>query len=83
MSSELDRYKAKAIPMVSLYTAKNGKRYRSIGCECCCGPVDSEADNLDKIVKELETTHVEERSGRAQDKENENIMQQLRALGYL
>ncbi len=71
------------IPIVSLYFAKNGKRYRSIGCECCCNPVDSEADNIDKIVEELKTTTVSERSGRAQDKESAYMMQKLRSLGYM
>lgn len=71
------------IPIVSLYYAQNGKRYRSIGCEPCCAPVDSEADTVDKIVEELKTTKVAERSGRAQDKESAYIMQKLRALGYM
>ena len=71
------------IPMVDLYFAKNGKRYRSIGCEPCCAPVDSQADTIDKIIEELKITNVSERSGRAQDKEDTDTMQQLRALGYM
>jgi len=71
------------IPIVNLYYAKNGKRFRSIGCEPCCSPVDSEADTVDKIVEELKTTKVAERSGRAQDKERAYMMQKLRALGYM
>lgn len=71
------------IPIVKLYFAKNGKRYRSIGCECCCNPVDSEADTVDKIVEELKITKILERSGRAQDKEDVYTMQKLRSLGYM
>jgi len=71
------------IPMVDLYLAKDGKRFRSIGCETCCNPVDSTADDIDKIVEELKTTKVAERSGRAQDKEKAYMMQKLRALGYM
>lgn len=71
------------IPIVSLYLAKNQKRFRSIGCETCCKPVDSEADTIDKIVDELRTSKVSERSGRAQDKESDYMMQKLRALGYM
>lgn len=71
------------IPVVSLYRAKNGKRYRSIGCECCCGPVVSEADTIEKIVEELKITMISERSGRAQDKEDTYTMQKLRSLGYM
>lgn len=71
------------IPIVDLYLAKNGKRYRSIGCEPCCSPVPSDADTVDKIVEELKTTTVSERSGRAQDKERAYMMQKLRSMGYM
>ena len=71
------------IPIVSLYFAKNGKRYRSIGCETCCNPVDSTADTVDEIIEELKTTTQTERSGRAQDKESAYMMQKLRSLGYM
>jgi sulfate adenylyltransferase subunit 2 len=71
------------IPIVPLYFAKGGKRYRSIGCETCCGPVDSNADTIDTIVEELKHSRVSERSGRAQDKESTYIMQKLRSLGYM
>ncbi len=71
------------IPVVDLYFAKDGKRFRSIGCETCCGPVESEADSIEKIVDELKTSKVSERSGRAQDKEQDYMMQKLRSLGYM
>lgn len=71
------------MPVVSLYFAKNGKRYRSIGCQPCCASVDSKADAISKIVKELERTKIAERSGRAQDKEDSYTMQKLRSLGYM
>ena len=41
------------------------------------------ADTFKKIVKELETTKISERSGRAQDKESAYTMQKLRSLGYM
>jgi sulfate adenylyltransferase subunit 2 len=71
------------MPVVSLYFAKNGKRFRSIGCETCCAPVESKADTIKKIVSELKTTTIAERSGRAQDKEDTYTMQKLRSLGYM
>lgn len=71
------------IPMVDLYFAKDGKRFRSIGCETCCNPICSNADSLEKIIEELKTTTTAERSGRAQDKESDYIMQKLRSLGYM
>ncbi len=84
--SELDVWKyvkRERLPLVSLYRTMNGKRYRSIGCSCCCTPVDSHADNVDSIISELMTTKISERSGRVQDKESAYTMQKLRALGYM
>ncbi|MFC1755717.1 sulfate adenylyltransferase subunit CysD [Thermoproteota archaeon] len=78
-----DYIKRENIPITSLYFAKDGKRYRSIGCETCCSPVDSNADSIDAIVEELRTSKVSERSGRAQDKESAYMMQKLRSLGYM
>lgn len=75
--------KREDIPITSLYFAKDGKRYRSIGCETCCEPVDSDADTVDKIIEELKVSKVSERSGRAQDKESAYMMQKLRSLGYM
>ena len=71
------------IPVPDLYFAKKGKRYRSIGCAPCCLPVDSQADSVGKIIKELENTNVSERGGRSQDKEDTYTMQKLRSLGYM
>jgi sulfate adenylyltransferase subunit 2 len=71
------------IPIVDLYLARNGKRFRSIGCESCCAPVESQADSILKIVEELRTTKTAERAGRAQDKESAYVMQKLRSLGYM
>jgi len=75
--------KRENLPVVELYFAKNGKRYRSIGCHTCCMPVASDADTIEKIVEELKVSKVSERSGRAQDKESDYTMQKLRSLGYM
>jgi sulfate adenylyltransferase subunit 2 len=64
------------------YELKN-KRYRSLGCKCCTTPVESSASTIDEIIEELEITEVEERVGRAQDKEDEEMMRKLRSLGYM
>jgi len=71
------------LPVNPMYFAKNGMRYRSLGCEPCTAPMESNADTIDKIVEELRTTKVAERSGRAQDKESSFAMQKLRMLGYM
>jgi sulfate adenylyltransferase subunit 2 len=84
--TELDiwRYvQREGIPINELYFAKNGMRYRSLGCTTCCSPVPSNATSVDDIVRELETTKTSERAGRAQDKEDTYTMQKLRALGYM
>ena len=66
-----------------MYFARDGKRYRSLGCEPCTFPIESNAATIDEVVEELRTTKVAERAGRAQDKEQTFTMQKLRALGYM
>lgn len=71
------------IPINPLYFSRDGKRYRSLGCTQCTVSVESNAKNIDDIIAELQNTKIAERSGRMQDKEQENVMQRLRALGYM
>ena len=71
------------IPVIDLYFAKDGKRYRSLGCAPCTASIKSNAATLDEIITELETTRVSERSGRAQDKEAEDAFERLRIEGYM
>jgi sulfate adenylyltransferase subunit 2 len=84
--TELDvwRYvRRENIPMVDLYFARNGRRYRSLGCGPCTGTVASEAADVDDIIAELESTKIAERAGRAQDQEAEDAFERLRAQGYM
>ena len=71
------------LPVNPLYFAKNGKRYRSLGCMPCTVPIPSTANTIDKIVQEIKTSKTPERAGRSQDKEKAYMMQKLRALGYM
>lgn len=71
------------IPIVDLYFAKNGKRYRSLGDQDITFPVDSDASTLDEIIEELQRTKIAERSGRAMDHESEDAFERLRADGYM
>jgi len=73
----------RGLPVCPLYFSDMGRRYRSLGCYPCTSPVASEAATIDDIIEELKSSRVEERSGRAQDKESENAMQKLRHLGYM
>ena len=75
--------KSENIPVVDLYFSNGGKRYRSLGDEDITFPVDSNAKNLEEIIKELEVTKVSERSGRAMDHEQEDVFEKLRSKGYM
>ena len=71
------------IPVVDLYFARDGKRYRSLGDEDITFPVDSDAATVAEIIVELEHTRVAERSGRAMDHEAEDSFERLRVEGYM
>lgn len=71
------------IPIVPLYLAQNGKRYRSLGEKNVTFPVDSNAASIDEIITELETTRVPERAGRSIDAETEDSFERLRRAGYM
>lgn len=71
------------IPVSELYFAKNGRRYRSLGCEPCTDSIESNASNVAEIIAELQSTKVAERAGRAQDKEAEGAFEELRSKGYM
>lgn len=71
------------IPIPQMYFARQGKRYRSVGCMPITMPVPSNAATIDQIIAELATTTVPERAGRAQDQHEPYAMQKLRARGFL
>ena len=71
------------IPIISLYLAKDGKRYRSLGDEDITFPVESNASTIPEIIEELQTTKTAERAGRAMDHEREDAFERLRASGYM
>jgi sulfate adenylyltransferase subunit 2 len=71
------------IPVIPLYFAKDGKRYRSLGDADITFPVASEARSIEEIIAELDTTRTPERAGRAMDHEAEDAFERLRVAGYL
>ncbi|BAT20398.1 sulfate adenylyltransferase subunit 2 [Asaia bogorensis NBRC 16594] len=71
------------IPLVDLYFAKNGKRYRSLGDQDITSPIDSNASTLAEVIAELENSKTSERAGRAMDHESEDAFERLRVAGYL
>ncbi len=75
--------KQENIPVCDLYFAKNGQRYRSLGCQPITKPIKSEAQTIQDIITEIQGSAITERSGRLQDKESAEAMQKLRSLGYM
>ena len=71
------------IPIPQMYYARNGQRYRSLGCMPITKSVTSEAATIEEIIAELEQTKTSERAGRAQDHHERNAMQKLRAKGFM
>jgi sulfate adenylyltransferase subunit 2 len=71
------------IPIIPLYLARGGKRYRSLGDADITFPVQSQAATIDDVIAELEATKIPERSGRAMDHEAEDAFERLRVTGYL
>lgn len=71
------------IPLVDLYFAKNGKRYRSLGDQDITSPIESNASTLAEVIAELENSKTSERAGRAMDHESEDAFERLRVAGYL
>jgi len=71
------------IPVIDLYFADNGRRYRSLGCAPCTTPCESTARSASDVVAELLATKIGERSGRAQDQEHLHAMEKLRVTGYM
>src|SRR5271157_2514294 len=67
--------KRENIPIIPLYLAKEGKRYRSLGDSDITFPVISNAISIDQILIELEQTKVPERAGRALDHETEDAFE--------
>ena len=55
--------KRENIPIIPLYLAQDGKRYRSLGDQDITNPVASNASSIDEILIELENTKVPERAG--------------------
>ncbi|MFZ4116230.1 MAG: sulfate adenylyltransferase subunit CysD [Chthoniobacterales bacterium] len=71
------------IPIPQMYFARDGKRYRSLGCSPITKPIESHAATIPQIIEELLHTRHSERAGRAQDHHERNAMQKLRARGFL
>jgi sulfate adenylyltransferase subunit 2 len=84
--SEVDIWayiKQENIPVVPLYFARDGLRYRSLGEKSITNPIKSSASNIDEIIREISISQVSERSGRTMDTETEDAFERLRVDGYM
>ena len=82
--ADIWRYtRREGIPIIPLYLARNGKRYRSLGDQDITFPLASTASSIDEIIAELDATRTPERAGRAMDHESEDAFERLRTAGYL
>ncbi len=57
-------------------------RFRTCGDMPITGAIESEAKNIDDIIKEVATTRTTERGGRADDKRAETAMEDRKKQGY-
>ncbi len=71
------------IPIVPLYLARDGLRYRSLGEKNITVPIASNAASIDEIIAELAATREPERAGRTMDQESEASFERLRTGGYM
>ncbi|MFT6332048.1 MAG: sulfate adenylyltransferase subunit 2 [Lentimonas sp.] len=57
-------------------------RFRTLGCYPLSGAVESEADDLDKIIQEIKESEFSERQGRLIDADQIGSMEKKKAEGY-
>lgn len=57
-------------------------RFRSLGCYPLSAAVESDATDIDALLKEMEDTRVSERAGRLIDKEQDSSMERKKREGY-
>ncbi|HZK07441.1 MAG TPA: sulfate adenylyltransferase subunit CysD [Bacteroidales bacterium] len=57
-------------------------RFRTLGCYPLTGAIESEADTIEKIVEEMMTTTVSERTTRVIDFDQDGSMEQKKREGY-
>jgi sulfate adenylyltransferase subunit 2 len=57
-------------------------RFRTLGCYPLSGAIDSAADSIDQIVKEMQTARLSERQGRLIDSDEAASMEKKKREGY-
>jgi len=57
-------------------------RFRTLGCSPCTGAIESDANTIDDIVREVFMVKKSERENRAIDHDSDNSMEQKKVEGY-
>jgi len=57
-------------------------RYRTLGCMTITGAIESDADDIDKVIEEVAAARETERGNRADDKRSEAAMEERKKQGY-
>ena len=57
-------------------------RFRTLGCYPLTGAVESDADDLDAVIAEMETSGQSERAGRLIDQADGDSMEKKKREGY-
>jgi sulfate adenylyltransferase subunit 2 len=57
-------------------------RFRTLGCYPLTGAIESSADNLEKIIEEMELANTSERQGRVIDFDGNASMEEKKREGY-
>lgn len=57
-------------------------RFRTLGCYPLTGAIESDADTIEKIVEEMMTVKISERTTRVIDFDQEGSMEQKKREGY-
>ena len=57
-------------------------RYRTLGCMTITGAIESDADDIDKVIQEVASARQTERGNRADDKRSEAAMEERKKQGY-
>ena len=57
-------------------------RFRTLGCYPLSGAIESNAQNLESVIKEIIDSNFEERQGRTIDKDSDSSMEKKKVEGY-
>ncbi|MBI3503317.1 MAG: sulfate adenylyltransferase subunit CysD [Proteobacteria bacterium] len=84
--TELDIWlyiRREGVPVLPLYFARGGMRFRTVGEKSITRPFASKAATLDAVIDEVAGLRTPERAGRTMDHEREDAFERLRADGYM